>query len=289
MIDRERSLERIASRWSFQGQLEATSGLHVGAGAGSLLVVDSPIVRDAGGRPYVPATTIKGAMRSCVDRLGPVVGSERGITACGLSPREEHCPSPAGSPASHAVESALREFRGTAQEREEQLLRLLAERLCSTCRLFGSPWLAGRLFFSDATPTGDTAAPVEIRDGIGIDRDSGVAREASHYSYEALPASLRFAFRLEAHNLDESDQALLALALSEWQRGAVPLGGGAARGLGVARMTLQSVQTLDFRTASLDDRRAYLHHGAMTELAPAAWLDAATAWLFQSGNETADA
>jgi CRISPR-associated protein Csm3 len=289
VAERDRSLERVTGRWTFSGVLEAASGLHVGGGAGSGLAADSPIVRDAAGRPYLPATTIKGAMRACVDRLAPVVGAERGITACGLSPREERCPSPVGSPAYLAVEGALREFRGTAGEREEQLLRLLDERLCSSCRLFGSPWLAGRLFLADALPEGFADVPVEIRDGVGIDRDSGVARESSHYSYEALPATLRFTFRLEAENLDATDQALLALAVGEWRRGALRFGGGAGRGLGVCRLNLHAIGSIDFATASRQERQAYLQDGVLPQVAPAEWLEAATGWLFESRNETAGA
>lgn len=285
MVDRERSLERVTGRWAFRGVLEAASGLHIGAGMGNGLATDSAIVRTSDGRPYLPATTIKGALRTSVDRLGAVVGAERGITSCGLSPREEHCPSPAGSSAYQAITSALREFRGTQREREEQLLLLLEERLCSTCRLFGSPWLAGRLYFSDAMPAGDGDVPIEIRDGVGIDRDSGVARDLSHYSYEALPSSLRFDFQLKAENLDETDQALLAMAFGEWQRGAVRLGGGAGRGLGISRLILQSVQAIDFQSAPQPDRREYLRHGTMPEIAPDTWLDRSTAWLFQSRNE----
>jgi len=285
MTDRQRSLERIQGRWVFSGVLEGTSALHVGGAPSQTLAVDTRLVRDAAGRPYLPATTLKGALRACVDRLAPVVGAERGITSCGLSPREEHCPSPAGSPAFRAVESALREFQGTPQEREQQLLSLLTEQLCSTCRLFGSPWFAGRLFFSDAAPSDDDV-PVEIRDGVGVDRDSGVARETGHYSYEALPSNLRYTFRLEAQNLDEADQALLAVGLSEWQRGAVRLGGGAGRGLGQARLALHTVEAITFGSTSARERQEYLRHGTMTAIAANAWLDTATAWLFQSRIET---
>ncbi|HEY8743228.1 MAG TPA: CRISPR-associated RAMP protein Csx7 [Chloroflexota bacterium] len=282
-------MERLQGRWSFNGVLQATSGLHVGAGMGNLLAADSAVLRDAGGRPYLPATTLKGALRASVDRLAPVVGAERGLTACGMSPREESCPSPVGSAAYRAVESALREFRGTPQERDEQLLQLLEERLCSTCRLFGSPWLAGRLSFADAPPSGDYDVPVEIRDGIGIDRDSGVARETSHFSYEALPSHLNFDFRLDAQNLDEADQALLAIGLSEWQHGNLRLGGGNGRGLGHSRLNLQSVGTITFASAPVDARLDYLLHGTLPQVAPDAWLATALAWLFQSRNETAGA
>lgn len=289
MTDQGRSLERVRGRWSFSGVLEGTSGLHVGAGLSNLLAVDSAVVRDAGGRPYLPATTLKGALRACIDRLAPVVGVERGLTSCGMSPREEQCPSPVGSAAHRAVESALREFQGTPQEREVQLFQLLEERLCSSCRLFGSPWLAGRLSFADALPSGDIDVPVEIRDSVGIDRDSGVARESSHYSYEALPSNLQFDFQLEAQNLDEADQALLAVGLSEWQHGNVRLGGGRGRGLGHSRLTLQAVGTITFASAPTDARQEYLRHGTLPQVAPDAWLETALAWLFQSRNETAGA
>ncbi len=289
MTEQGRSLERVQGRWVFSGLLEATSGLHVGAGMSNLLAVDSAVVRDVGGRAYLPATTLKGALRACVDRLAPVVGAERGLTACGMSPREEACPSPVGSAAYRAVESALREFRGTPRERDAQLLQLLEERLCSSCRLFGSPWLAGRLSFADALPSGDIDVPVEIRDGVGIDRDSGVARETSHYSYEALPSNLQFDFRLDAQNLDEADQALLAIGLSEWRHGNLRLGGGKGRGLGHSRLTLQSVGTITFASAPPDARQEYLRHGTLQQVAPDAWLETALAWLFQSRNETAGA
>lgn len=288
MTDRERSLERVQARWVFSGVLEGISALHVAGAPGHLLAVDTRLVRDAAGRPYLPATTVKGALRACVDRLAPVVGAEQGVTSCGLSPLEERCPSPTGSPAFRAVESALREFRGTPQERDQQLLGLLTERLCSTCRLFGSPWFAGRLFFADALPSDDDVH-VEIRDGVSIDRDSGVAREAGHYSYEVLPSNLRYTFRLEAQNLDEADQALLAIGLSEWQRGAMRLGAGAGRGLGRAKLSLTTVQTIDFGTASAQERHDYLRHGTMAAVAASAWLETATSWLFPSRNEAAGA
>lgn len=288
MTDRERSLERLSSRWTFSGEIEAVSAVHVGNGMSGGLVTDQPIVRDALDRPYLPASTIKGAVRACVDRVAPVVGADRRLRSCGLSLREEDCPSPPGSPAYLAVESALREFRGAPREREAQLLGLLEARLCATCRLFGSPWLAGRLFFADGV-AGSPDVPVEFRDGLGIDRDSGLGRESYRYSYEAIPSTLRFSFQLDAENLDEGDQAVLALALSEWQRGALRFGGGGGHGLGDCRLRLQQVASIDFAAASPEERRAYVLTGERRQHQPADWLSQSLGWFFINRNETAGA
>jgi CRISPR-associated RAMP protein (TIGR02581 family) len=276
----DRSFARLWNRWTFEGTLACATALHVGGGEPRNLASDSPIVRDAVGRPFLPGSTLKGALRAAVDRLVPAVGSSRGLTCCGLSPQEERCPSPPGSPAREAVERALREFAGTPREREQQLLRLLEERLCASCRLFGSPWLAGRVYFADAFPLEPGELPIEIRDGVGIDRDSGTAREQLRYSYEALPATTRFAFRLEAENLDDADEALLALALSELRRGAIRLGGGASRGLGACHLELQQVRSIRFTPEAAPALRAYLRDGTMETHAADDWLERATRWLW---------
>ncbi len=278
MVTMDRSFTRLHNRWAFDGVLTLQSALHVGGGESRTLASDSPIIRDALGRPFLPGSTLKGAMRAAVERLVPVVGSQRGLTCCGLSPREERCPTPAGSPAYEAVDRALREFAGTPGERQEQLLPLLEERLCASCRLFGSPWLAGRVYVADALPA-DADTPVEIRDGVGIDRDAGTAREQTRYSYEAIPALTSFTFRLEAENVDDTDLALLGVALGELQRGALRLGSGASRGLGACRLELQQVRSIRLDGAA-PALLAYLRDGTMEIHTPTEWLEQATSWLF---------
>ena len=284
-MDGDRSFERLRNRWTFDGQLRLESALHVGGGDTAGLASDSPIARDAYGRPLLPATTLKGALRATVDRLAPVAGSGRGLHTCGLSPLEERCPSPPGSPARAAVERALREFAGSEREREEQLLHLLEERLCATCRLFGSTWLAGRLFVADAYPADEGDLALEIRDGVGIDRDSGTLREHTRYSYEALPATAAFALHVEGENLAEEDLALLALAFGELRRGAVRIGGGGGHGLGACRLELQRVQSVRLTADAGSELRAYLLDGSMQAHDPADWLRQSLDWLFAAAEE----
>lgn len=52
-----------------EGDLTCETGLHIGAGKGSLEIggADNPVVKDAFGRPYVPGSSLRGKMRSLLE------------------------------------------------------------------------------------------------------------------------------------------------------------------------------------------------------------------------------
>src|SRR3954465_14138100 len=53
-----------------QGQLHCETGLHIGAGKGSLEIGggDTPVVKDAFGRPYIPGSSLRGKLRSLLEQ-----------------------------------------------------------------------------------------------------------------------------------------------------------------------------------------------------------------------------
>ena len=53
-----------------EGELRCETGLHVGAGKGSLEIggSDNPVVKDAFGRPYVPGSSLRGKIRSLLEQ-----------------------------------------------------------------------------------------------------------------------------------------------------------------------------------------------------------------------------
>jgi CRISPR-associated protein Csm3 len=62
-----------------EGELHCVSGLHVGAGKGSLEIggADNPVAKDAWGRPYIPGSTLRGKVRSLLEQAsGLAVPSE---------------------------------------------------------------------------------------------------------------------------------------------------------------------------------------------------------------------
>lgn len=55
-----------------RGDIEATTGLHIGGGEGALAIggVDSPVIRDPiTNWPYIPGSSLRGKMRSLTERL----------------------------------------------------------------------------------------------------------------------------------------------------------------------------------------------------------------------------
>src|SRR5215469_211461 len=70
---------RLIGKLILEGDLHCETGLHVGAGKGSLEIggADNPVVKDAWGRPYVPGSTIRGRIRALLEQAtGMAVPSE---------------------------------------------------------------------------------------------------------------------------------------------------------------------------------------------------------------------
>jgi CRISPR-associated RAMP protein (TIGR02581 family) len=206
-------------------------------------------VRDYWERPYIPGSSLKGALRSAVERLiGGLTGSK--VTSCQLLDGAAHC----------LTTDAARQkaYQALAEKRpvdETKLVNFLEgpNGLCDTCRLFGSPYSQARLLIRDLPLASDEVAASEIRHGVGIDRDTLTAREKIKYDFEALPSQLKFTLELVVERPSALDLALLALALQELQLGFVPLGGIRTRGLGRCQIELAEVQCLD-----LTDKAAVL-------------------------------
>src|SRR5690349_12244965 len=70
---------RFVGKLILEGDLECQTGLHIGAGKGSLEIggADNPVVKDAFGLPYVPGSSLRGKLRSLLEQSsGMAVPSE---------------------------------------------------------------------------------------------------------------------------------------------------------------------------------------------------------------------
>src|ERR1022692_3315568 len=61
---------KLIGKLILEGELTCETGLHVGAGKGSLEIggSDNPVVKDAFGRPYVPGSSLRGKIRSLLEQ-----------------------------------------------------------------------------------------------------------------------------------------------------------------------------------------------------------------------------
>ncbi|MFN7161676.1 MAG: CRISPR-associated RAMP protein Csx7 [Fimbriimonadales bacterium] len=205
------------NRLRITGVLVAKTGVRVGMSAETAMptATDLPVIRDAYGKPFIPGSSLRGAVRAYVERIvrtfEPAAGNGKGASNP-VDPKE------------WAIPPERR--RGLAEENdyEAQVYQLS----CRVERVFGSPWLASRVRFTDLPMLTD--AEPELRDAVAIDREKESVK--NKYDFEALPAGVRFQLEIVAENLDDEELGLLLLGVQALERGEILIGGFKGRGLG---------------------------------------------------------
>jgi CRISPR-associated RAMP protein (TIGR02581 family) len=239
-------LEKLSDRYLFIGRLVMESGLHIGGGRDALTTTDSAVMKYIDDRPFVPGSSMKGAFRSAVERVAGSLSPR--VRSCGLfAGNDDDCPTPThlGTDVTTVDDDRLAD-------------------LCHTCGLFGSPFMAAKVRFSDLAVLPETWAGVtEVRDGVGIDRDSERAVDRIKYDYEVVPSETEFEFRLVLENPDAErhELGLVAIGLREMEAGMIPIGGIRTRGLGRCRLADLKIYHLAFNNAA--KFKAYLKGGRL--------------------------
>lgn len=178
-------------------------------GYGAPTFVDRPFRRDREGWPFIPASSLKGRLRHECERLARALGVE----VCGG-------PNP-------------RDMRLRLEEDQT---------LCPICRIFGSPWVEGRVYPADLElerPAGlEERAPAPVvRYNVSLSRRRRVAEDARLFTTELFLPGIPLTFR----GTWEAELTTQDLVLVEAGLGAITaLGRGKTGGLGWCRITVQS-------------------------------------------------
>ncbi len=240
-------LDTFQGRVRLEGMLTTWTALHIGAGgSGDALGTDSPVVRTAAGVPYIPGSSLKGVLRSAAEALfrgGPGQESREKLWSCDpIAGKNRAC-------VTHEQSEALR----TAEEQRAKLegrepdSRRVAEAIwgasCTVCQLFGSLALAGRVRFADL-PLHSGSPLLELRNGVGIDRDKELAAKGVLYDFEAVPPETGFDLRVTVDNPTDAEVGLLLYLFDELSIGNLALGGKASRGLGRVRVEWQKIEEI---------------------------------------------
>ena len=229
----------LTRRVRFTGRLRMTSALHVGGGVGTSSITDAGVIRHPDGQPFIPGSSLKGVLRSHLERLAQAPALHAtGLTSCLLYQSEDYESSAPSCPTPGWIDSGADATKAT----EDHFAAL-----CHTCTLFGSPILAGKIRVPDLEVIPETyPGGVEIRDGVGIDRDRGRAVDGIKFDYEVIPAGTTFGFEVQADSPDDVELAMLAIAVREMQEGYVQVGGKTTRGLGACVLEDLAVYAVDF-------------------------------------------
>jgi CRISPR-associated protein Csm3 len=217
-------LKKLVERRIFEGRIEALTALHVGSGAAELKGEATPVIKDEKGAPYIPGSSIKGKVRSELERIARALE----IEVCNTPDIDRMC--------------------GSSKESEEEL--------CIACRIFGT---AGRRFsraskvkFRDAHPIGDVK--IIERTGTAIDRETGTVWRSALYTVEMVPAGAVFRFEMVAENLEDLELKLLLAALKSVEDTAI--GGQTTRGFGKVKIHVDkmTVRTAEYYVGKAEEK-----------------------------------
>jgi CRISPR-associated protein Csm3 len=252
-----------------EGEIQCETGLHVGAGKGSLEIggSDNPVVKDAFGRPYIPGSSLRGKIRSLLEQASGVAVPAELVY---LSRRKGQ------------------EVRIHQSDRPDDEICLLFGRNAGRMeRAVGEPLESShatpaRLAVYDAPLDPESITPqmrenlddelTEVKSENAIDR---ITSQANPRTLERVPAGASFTVRLVMDVLCPEDAPLFGRVLEGLRMlEDDALGGGGSRGSG--RVRLAGLK-LTWRS-----RGYYAGAGAQVELAAGVDLAALQATVAES-------
>lgn len=245
----------LTRRVRLTGTITTVTGLRVGAGKGGD-AMDLPILRDVDGLPFLPGASIKGVVRSTTEALIRGIGGPSDSTLWSCDPfSEKSC--------------------GFHKSGERENIR--TDTHCTVCRLFGSHVVASHVRISDAMAVERGGAiPIELRDGVSIDRDLGTVHKGQKYDFQVVSPGTTFGLEVFADNVSDWQLGLLMTGFEQIAGGFSGLGGFTSRGLG--RVDLKWSEVVDFAPRDLlggiEARKKALAPAPVNEERYDGWLDA---------------
>src|ERR1700678_3606400 len=255
---------KLIGKLILEGEMHCETGLHVGAGKGSLEIggADNPVIKDTHGRPYVPGSSLRGRIRALLEQAtGMAVPSELVYISKRKGqevrihqsdrPDDEICVLFGRSPGRMEKVSGDKVGGGDIESGNATPSRL---------SVFDAPLVADSITAQMRETLDDELT--EVKSENAIDR---ITAQANPRTLERVPAGARFKVRMVLDILCEEDKILAArvvegLRLLEDDA----LGGGGSRGSGRIRFgNLKAVWR---------NRAFYSSGGAEAELASGADL-----------------
>ena len=250
---------KLIGKLILEGELHCETGLHIGAGKGSLEIggSDNPVVKDALGHPYIPGSSLRGRIRSLLEHALGLTSSAELVY---LSKRKGQ------------------EVRIHQSDRPDDEICILFGRSPGRMEKVGGGDIESnyatpaRLSVFDAPLVPESITPqmretlddelTEVKSENAIDR---ITSQANPRTLERVPAGARFRVRLVVDILCEEDKVLPSRVLEGLRLlEDDALGGGGSRGSGRVRFSNLKI--------TWRNRAFYSDGGEETELAVGADL-----------------
>ncbi|MCJ2542408.1 type III CRISPR-associated RAMP protein Csx7 [Thermostichus vulcanus] len=221
------------NRLEITGILTTVTALRIGAGRSTEPIgSDLPVLKDAVGRPIIPGSSFKGAMRSRLESF-----------LRGIDPSLAKDPSELTSSEQFRI---INDLKQNHKNNDAALTEALLGVTDLVSQVFGSPWLAGKVQIRDL-PVVPSAwfGQYQERDGVAIDRDTETASDGKLYDFQVVPANTPFEFHAVVENAQEWELGLFTIGLHQFETEQIPLGGGRSRGLGVVQLDILETYWFD--------------------------------------------
>ncbi len=209
-----------------EGVIEIRSPALIGCGSNERSDVD--VIWDGGNNPFIPATSLVGALRHFIKIEGREDALKQfwGFTADEKHPQEAVLPT-GRSQSGNAGSADKREKASAAQEERQSSLR---------CR--------------DLTCKKGIVPNIIIRDGIAIEAKTGIVESGKKYEYEVIEPGAQFNLHLEVSFGNETardfSRRMIATIREVLERESVRIGAKTNSGLGKIRLVDARISELNF-------------------------------------------
>ena len=221
--------DKFQNRVVIKAKLVAITPIFVGARADSFKpgAISGSCVKDVYGRPYIPGSSLKGALRSSLSSVLNL----------------------ADDPSESTVNNS---FKTKEQRDDYGTPKKLADAVIAVSThiesLFGSQVMAGKVKIADAIPV-ENQITTEVRNGVAIDRDTRTAFGGALFDTEVVPSGTVFNFIASAENLSPDEAELFGKLIEYFSEGNITIGGRSRAGLGNVQLRDVNV-TLFSRSSS---------------------------------------
>jgi CRISPR-associated RAMP protein (TIGR02581 family) len=232
-------LRRLVNEARLVLRLTATGPLLIKSGYATLTGPDmTPVLTFRNGFPqvFLPGSSLKGLMRSHIEKVIRTLRPDEIVVADTFAQKGED----QSCGAWFNEENSQRKKRSEAPLDNPTIYR----RSDPVARLFGSTSYIGRVSIGDAyvfdtdahtllaTNTVIKARPVELRDGVGINRVTGGAQHGAKFELEVVSAGTCFQTEILLRNFECWQLGAILLVVQDMQDGLLRVGSGKSRGLG---------------------------------------------------------
>lgn len=240
--------DTFKNRLELTGILNTITALRISKGRSlEPIGVDLPVVKDALGRPFIPGSSFKGAMRSRLEAFlrgidpsmaaNPVIEEEWAIPFHDVMREGKRIDGMTSIKKKISANKSLSD-----SQKDQQLTKIIIEKTDLASIVFGSPWMSSKFQVRDLTVLPENwFGQYQERDGVAIDRDTETASDGKLYDFQVVPAGTPFEFKAVVENAEDWELGLLMVGLHQFANEMIPLGGGCSRGLGVVKLQLDEM------------------------------------------------